>query len=251
MPKHSDWRSAAAYDYVNDLDPAELAWEFLRRNPDYQREYRKVLRLGGEEALAEQWGLRFRDRPGEGGRPGGCVLAPHLDQSIVLLAHAPPGFSTAATLAGLTSPEQHVVASDGAYFVVRHETGRIIAVMVGGAAAANPLAALIPLNSSSPARSAAALRLWRMLSQGHLQRAPDPLTRQRRQRLRRALRALDGRFAKATYRELAQVLFSGPQDPDHWKTHELRDRTIRLVRTGFDLMRGGYRALLRISTRRK
>ena len=76
MPRHSDWRSAAVYDYVNDLDPAELAWEFLRRNPDYQREYRKVLRLGGEEALAERWGLRFRDRPGEGGRPGGRVLAP-------------------------------------------------------------------------------------------------------------------------------------------------------------------------------
>ena len=45
-------------------------------------------------------------------------------------------------------------------------------------------------------------------------------------------------FAKATYRGLAQVLFGGPQGPDHWKTHELSDRTIRLVRTGLDLMRG-------------
>jgi hypothetical protein len=90
-----------------------------------------------------------------------------------------------------------------------------------------------------------------MLSRGQFQPTPDPLTPQRRQRLRLALRALDGRLAKATYRELAQVLFGGPQDPDHWKTHELRDRTIRLVRIGFDLMRGGYRALLRIPTRRK
>jgi hypothetical protein len=175
---------------------------------------------------------------------------PHLDQAIVLLAPAPPKFSTAASLPGLTPAEQHV-ASDGAYFVVRHETGRITAVMVGSATAANPLAALIPLDSSFAARSAAALRLWRMLSQGQLQRAPDPLTRQRRQRLRLALRALDGRLAKATYRELAQVLFGGPQDSDHWKTHELRDRTIRLVRTGRELMRGGYRALLRIPTRRR
>ena len=175
---------------------------------------------------------------------------PHLDQSIVLLAPAPPGFSAATNLAGLPPTEQHA-ASDGAYFVVRHEAGRITAVMVGGAAAANPLAALIPLDASFPARSASALRLSRMLSQGQLQRAPDPLTPQRRQRLRLALRALDGRLAKATYRELAQVLFGGPQDSDHWKTHELRDQTIRLVRIGFDLMRGGYRALLRIPTRRK
>jgi hypothetical protein len=76
MQEHSDWRSDAAYDYVNNLYPAELAWEYLRRNPDYLREYHKALRLGGGEALAERWGLRFRDRPGEGGRPGGRVLAP-------------------------------------------------------------------------------------------------------------------------------------------------------------------------------
>ena len=175
---------------------------------------------------------------------------PHLDQSVVLLAPAPPGFSAPTNLAGLPPTKQHA-ASDGAYFLVRHEAGRITAVMVGGAAAANTLAALIPLDASFPARSASALRLSRMLSEGQLQRAPDPLTPQRRQRLRLALRALDGRLAKATYRELAQVLFGGPQDSDHWKTHELRDRTIRLVRTGFDLMRGGYRALLRVPTRRK
>jgi hypothetical protein len=175
---------------------------------------------------------------------------PHLDQSVVLLGPAPPAFSTAASLAGLAPAGQHV-ASDGTYFVVRNETSRITAVMVAGAAAASPLAALIPLDASFPARSAAALRLSRMLSQGQLQPAPDPLTPQRRQRLRLALRALDGRLAKATYRELAQVLFGGPQDSDQWKTHELRDRTIRLVRIGFDLMRGGYRALLRIPTRRR
>ena len=174
---------------------------------------------------------------------------PHLDQSTVLLAPAPQGFSAAASLANLTQSEHHV-ASDGTYLIVRHETGRITAVMAG-ANPATPLAALIPLDSSFPARSAAALQLSRMLSQGRLQRTPDPLTPQRRQRLRLALRALDGRLAKATYRELAQVLFGGPQDSDHWKTHELRDQTIRLVRIGFDLMRGGYRALLRTPTRRK
>jgi hypothetical protein len=30
-----------------------------------------------------------------------------------------------------------------------------------------------------------------------------------------------------------------------WKTHDLRDRTIRLVRSGVKLMRGGYLDLLR------
>ena len=36
-----------------------------------------------------------------------------------------------------------------------------------------------------------------------------------------------------------------------WKTHDLRDRTIRLVRFGFDMMRGGYRSLLLHPYRRR
>jgi hypothetical protein len=67
------------------------------------------------------------------------------------------------------------------------------------------------------------------------------------------LRALDGWLAKATYRELAEGLFERPRISAgaSWKTDELRDRTIRLVRAGLDLMRGGYLALLRITTRRR
>jgi len=34
----------AAYDYVLQLAPSDVAWEFLRRNRDYQRDYRVTLR---------------------------------------------------------------------------------------------------------------------------------------------------------------------------------------------------------------
>jgi hypothetical protein len=67
MPPASDWRSAARYSYVTQLHPAEIAWEFLRRNPDYHRDYPDIARAmkrGGDpaEALARHWGLRFRRR---------------------------------------------------------------------------------------------------------------------------------------------------------------------------------------------
>jgi len=69
---------------------------------------------------------------------------------------------------------------------------------------------------------------------------------QRRRRLALALRALDARMEGGTYREIAEVLFGAKHIPERaWKTHDLRNRTIRLVQTGFALMRGGYRALLR------
>src|SRR6266404_7285578 len=64
-----EWRSEAAYAYLNDLTPAELAWEFLRRNPEYQRDYRTAADATADQAelsesLIAQWGLRFRDPSG-------------------------------------------------------------------------------------------------------------------------------------------------------------------------------------------
>ena len=47
-------------------------------------------------------------------------------------------------------------------------------------------------------------------------------------------------------------LFGAKDIPERaWKTHDLRNRTIRLVQTGLALMRGGYRELLRPSRRKK
>lgn len=101
-------------------------------------------------------------------------------------------------------------------------------------------------------RAHAARRLWRTLDD----RPPGPALHvfsvQRRRRLALALRALDARMDGRTYREVAEVLFGAKQIPERaWKTHDLRNRTIRLVQTGLALMRGGYRALLRPSSRKQ
>jgi hypothetical protein len=68
MPEGAAWRNASAYDYMNELDPASIAWEFLRRNPAYRQEYAAALRGGtldpdAAAALAQRWGLRFRYGP--------------------------------------------------------------------------------------------------------------------------------------------------------------------------------------------
>jgi hypothetical protein len=68
MPPVSDWRSSADYAYLNDLDPAELAWEFLRRNPDYQRDHRTSVKPDpsaddGSDASANAAGYDFAVDP--------------------------------------------------------------------------------------------------------------------------------------------------------------------------------------------
>ena len=108
-------------------------------------------------------------------------------------------------------------------------------------------AVVIPLDADFDMRADAALRLWRIATGRPRVRPPDPLTRHRRHRLALTLRALDARLADQTYRTIAQSLFGRTRIPSGaaWKTHELRDRTIRLARTGMELMRGGYLSLLR------
>ena len=66
MSQPSDWRDASAYDYVLDLAPSQLAWEFLRRNPSYQDDFRRLTDISDpldHFALIERWGLCFRGRP--------------------------------------------------------------------------------------------------------------------------------------------------------------------------------------------
>ncbi|HEY2533656.1 MAG TPA: DUF2285 domain-containing protein [Xanthobacteraceae bacterium] len=110
-----------------------------------------------------------------------------------------------------------------------------------------PLSAVLPLDDDLPIRATAALRLWaRMAQRPTRQEEPLPLTRQHRDRLVLMVRALDGHLAEASYREIAEALFGTRQiEREAWKTSSLRDRTIRLVRGGVDLMRTGYRKLLR------
>lgn len=62
-PDASRWRFADAYDYLDDLPAADLAWEYLRRNPDYQNDFRAARRGMDHEALSARWGLRFPGRP--------------------------------------------------------------------------------------------------------------------------------------------------------------------------------------------
>lgn len=107
-------------------------------------------------------------------------------------------------------------------------------------------AAELPLDPDFEARAHAATRLWRAMNG----RAPGPafhrLSKQRRERLCAALRAVAAYFAGATYRSIAEALFGEKHIPDRaWKTHDLRSRTIRLVQSGLALVRGGYRKLLR------
>src|ERR1700733_12349834 len=117
---------------------------------------------------------------------------------------------------------------------------------------AKTYAVALPLDPVFDFPAHAARRLRRALNDRPAGPPLHVFSAQRRRRLTLALRALDARIDGSTYREIAEVLFGARQIPERaWKTHDLRTRTIRLVQTGFALMRGGYRALLRPPPRKE
>jgi hypothetical protein len=186
MPQASNWRSPEAYAYLNELTPADLAWEFLRRNPEYIRDYR---------ACSSSWAVKpplpkrlpvagvchFLLDPGVGADRASVVWLPQLDPSAVLLAPAPPHFD--ARSMSTIVPEFQRRASDGEYWLIGRGPARIAVVLIEGARETEPASGIVPLDVEFPKRMDAMLRLWRFLN-GESRLLPrDRLTRLGRERL--------------------------------------------------------------------
>ena len=59
-----EWRSEEAYANFKQAEAVDIAWEWLRRDSEYQREYRSLASVGRSGGVTEtfrrQWGLSFR-----------------------------------------------------------------------------------------------------------------------------------------------------------------------------------------------
>jgi hypothetical protein len=158
---------------------------------------------------------------------------------VVRLAPAPAASPETLRLIGLVA--EHRTAEEGLH--LRLASGLQL-FLPAGADPAAPMAAVLPLDEDFAVRLAAAARLHASLKSGARAAVRPPA--QRRLRFKRMLRALDGRGAAASYRDIAQhILSADVTDSSAWRTAPARDVAIRLCRAATRLMRGGYLALLR------
>ena len=66
MLKSINWRSPAAYQYTEQIPAAGFAWEYLRRDDEYRREFQAITASHESDperldAFVQRWGLRFPD----------------------------------------------------------------------------------------------------------------------------------------------------------------------------------------------
>lgn len=66
-PDTSHWRLPTRYAHLDDLNASDLAWEWLRRNDEYNQDFEAydsalVGRQELTDKIRQQWGLRFPGR---------------------------------------------------------------------------------------------------------------------------------------------------------------------------------------------
>ena len=86
------WYPTAAYLYVLHLDSLALAWEYLRRHPDYRLDWlRHRRRPQAAQEAAQRWGLRLLEDPALDARDAHPAWFPDHDGVIQLYPDdAPP-----------------------------------------------------------------------------------------------------------------------------------------------------------------
>lgn len=230
------WRAFAA------LSVPAFAWEFLRRNPVYQADYRRWMRMRTRDAGAidTRWGLRFVADPALPSDQAEVYWRPEVAPGIVVpmeraaaVEQGERGVALPVGARRLIGDELHVRSASGLQLLLR-----------GGAKADEPLIVVLAYDPDFGLRVRAVEALER-LSEGRV--APrSRLTAAQRTRLARCLVALDGALRHDSYRSIAENLF-GPEaiEAEAWRTASVRGVTIRLVRAGRALMEGGYLSLLR------
>jgi hypothetical protein len=246
QPDTSPWRVKEGYDYLERLPPEGLAWEFLRRNTNYQRDYtlRKSERMSREKAdTAKQWGLLVLADPRESALDKPVYWSPKADPAVLVIMRTLDLFEPKIPLDIPVTLTQK--SADGLNAISVFDDCMFNVIFTARSKPTGPCTALLPIDEDCLSRIETLTRFWRALHGRNV--PPDTrLTSQQRRRIRLMLQAVDGRFNEASYREIADAIYGAPRvAADAWKTSALRDSTIALVRDGKALVDGEYRLLLK------
>ena len=238
------WHAGAAYLYVLRLDSASLAWEYLRRNPQYQRDW---MHGNVGKDVADKWRMTAFEDPCLDARVAHPSWQRESSDTIRLCKEPAPQDSCGPfslwRVAGRKS-----LRHDGCRLVLSIvlNLGILQIAIAGDLGEGDGYAYVVRPR-------ARARQQWRditccdALLQGrapHLAVATVSANRVAIAHMR-SLQALDGLLADASQREIAAALFGVSRVEKDWHADgELRAQVRHLIRRGEALMQAGYVDLL-------
>ncbi|WP_197346498.1 DUF2285 domain-containing protein [Ralstonia pseudosolanacearum] len=225
------WYPTAAYLYVLWLDALALAWEYLRRNPDYRLDWLRHVR---RPDAAQRWGLRLLENPALDARDAHPAWFPGHHALVQLYPDADPPFD-ATTFDFWRIPGHKQLIHDGKGLrLMARSAGRSLHFTL----------------ASGLEDGMAVTQAHRGRGAPHVPDTPAPMARPRPPPAAllelHTLQALDATLAGASLREVAEGLYGVDAVADWHTDGGLRSKVRRLVRRGDALMRGGYRRLAQL-----
>ncbi len=256
-------RCLSDYAYTRELAITGWAWEFLRRNKDYQRDARlnraghpvsithasgaMLFRLRRRFLAAERWGLSCFIDPFKTALQVSPFWLPSL---VTHLAHCEASSinddeEEPISLAAFAGQRAVLVTRNHEQVSFRHGLRNANLVVTKGTfLRENRAVTFYHKGLNSVSRHAETLRVLAQMMT--VQSASQPLVASTDCKYRDYLVALDGRLEGRSYRDIAEVLYGRDRIGDSWTldTQGLKSKVRRAVECGLDLTNGGYRALL-------
>ena len=246
QPHHlAHWYPTAAYLYVLCLDALALAWEYLRRHPDYRLDWlrhrgRQPAHQAAQHA-AHRWGLRLLEDPALDARDAHPAWLPGHDAVVQLYPDAdPPPDAAAFALWHIPGHKQLLHDGNGLALIARYPGHCARFTLAPGLEDGMAVAYAHRSRGSTaaPARDPASAEAM----QAARPRPPPAALLELH-----TLQALDATLAGASLRDVAGGLFGIDAVATKWHADgDLRARVRRLARRGDALMRGGYRRLAQL-----
>ena len=231
-PHHlAHWYPTAAYLYILGLDALALAWEYLRRHPDYRLDW---LRRARRPDAAQRWGLRLLEDPALDAREAYPAWVPGHDAVVQLYPDAdPPQDATTFAFWRIPGHKQLLHDGKGLMLIARSPGHWQRFVLAPGLEDGMAVA-----------------HAYRGRGVTHAPDTPAPMARPRPPPAAllelHTLQALDATLAGASSRDVAEGLFGADAVVDWYSDGGLRSKVRRLMRRGDALMRGGYRRLAQL-----
>ena len=247
-PSSDHWHPSAAYLYILHLDGPDLAWEYLRRDPDYQSDW--LHRHKGPE-VALRWGLRLMEDPAQDARDAHPAWFPDHDTVAQVYPDADPP-PNAAPFEFWHIPGHKQLMHDGRRLLLIARQPDCCLRLALAPTLEDGMAyvyAIRACRASCVRYSALAGELDKL--QDVSDSAPVAVVKPRPSSSSllelHTLQALDGTLAGASLRTVADVLFGPEIVAEGWHADgDLRARVRRLVQRGKKLMQGGYRRLAQL-----
>lgn len=252
----SAWPAADSYRYLDGAGPADLAWEWLRRDPEYRRfAHERTTPLAGTISFVDaappvctaRWGCLNQPDPSQSWRDVSILWSSAVDPSVLEVMALPPAESRRPTFDLHRCGAKAVIVhgSDRQHVLIRANREAVRLDVLSGSLADGSVALLHHFAGTEVIEpTLAALRRFLAFCRGEslptARRSSPP-------RLRRhllVLRVHDALAHGASIRDIGVMLFGSERVRQEWAGEALKSQCRRLIARSREMAAGGYRSLL-------